>query len=135
MTVWWGVNRLRKGTAANSLAALESIRAARPDLHRPEKPLRPYRHEDPPLGEEERGRAVLHPAYASQANPIEAHSGPLPGGGPGSSCSPRRFSAARPQWRRQIRCWVKRSARRWQPSPGRASGHAKALCGRRSRGS
>ncbi|WTW82673.1 helix-turn-helix domain-containing protein [Streptomyces canus] len=45
----WGVNRRKKG-AANTLAALKSIRAARPDGA---------------------------PIYASWANPIEAHFGPL----------------------------------------------------------
>lgn len=59
----WGINRRRKGTA-NSLAALQSIRAARPDgapiyiiLG---QPLRPHRCGHPPLGEEQQGRAVLH---------------------------------------------------------------------------
>lgn len=45
----WGVNRRRKGTA-NTLATLKSIRTARPDGA---------------------------PTYASWANPIEAHFGPL----------------------------------------------------------
>lgn len=59
----WGVNRRRKG-AANSLAALKSVRAARPgrrpDLRDPGQPLRTQGHEDPPVGAEEQGRAVLH---------------------------------------------------------------------------
>jgi transposase len=46
-------------------AALKSIRAASPrrspDLHHPGQPLRPHRCGHPPLGEEEQGRAVLHP--------------------------------------------------------------------------
>ncbi len=42
--------------------------------------LRPHRPEHPPPGEAEQGRAVLGPSpltYASWANPIEAHFGPL----------------------------------------------------------
>lgn len=60
----WGVNRRRKGTA-NTIAALKAIRGRPPrrrsDLHHPGQPLRPHGQQDPPLGEEERGRAVLHP--------------------------------------------------------------------------
>lgn len=33
----------------------------RPDLHHPGQPLRPHRRRHPPMGEEEQGRAELHP--------------------------------------------------------------------------
>lgn len=59
----WGVNRRRKGTV-NTLAALKSIRApdpTAPRLHHPGQPLRPQGRGRPPLGDEEQGRAVLHP--------------------------------------------------------------------------
>jgi putative flippase GtrA len=44
----------------------DGVEAARPtvvcpDLHHPGRPLRPHRRRRPPLGEEEQGRAVLHP--------------------------------------------------------------------------
>ncbi|WSP86329.1 transposase [Streptomyces sp. NBC_01235] len=76
----WGVNHCRKG-ADHTLAALKSIRAARPDV----APIHiildnlsaPCAQDDPRLGPEEQGRAVLHPSYASWANPVEAHLGPL----------------------------------------------------------
>ncbi|MEX1658464.1 helix-turn-helix domain-containing protein [Streptomyces pseudovenezuelae] len=79
-TVLWGVNRRKKG-AANTLAALKSIRAARPDgapiyvildnlsahkgaaIHRWAR-----KHKVEPC---------FTPTYASWANPIEAHFGPL----------------------------------------------------------
>jgi transposase len=76
----WGVNCRKKG-AANTLAALKSIRAARPDLapidvvmdnlsaHKGEKiRIRAKRH---------RVALCSTPTYASRANPIEAHVGPL----------------------------------------------------------
>lgn len=60
----WGVNRRRKGTA-NTLAALKSIRAARPDgapIYIILDNLSAHTGQGhPPLGEEEQGRAVLHP--------------------------------------------------------------------------
>ncbi|MFJ5925463.1 IS630 family transposase [Kitasatospora sp. NPDC092948] len=76
----WGVNRRRKGTA-NTLAALKSIRAARPDgapvyvildnlsAHNGKKILRWARNNNVHL--------CFTPTNASWANPIEAHFGPL----------------------------------------------------------
>jgi DDE superfamily endonuclease len=76
----WGVNRRRKGTA-NTLAALKSIRAARPDgapiyvildnlsAHKGET-IRQWARKN-------RVELCFTPTYASWANPIEAHFGPL----------------------------------------------------------
>src|SRR3954471_3045468 len=76
----WGVNRRRKG-AANTLVALKSIRAARPDgapIYVIMDNLSAHK------GADLRRRAAKHkvelcftPTYASWANPIEAHFGPL----------------------------------------------------------
>ncbi|MDQ1033067.1 UDP-N-acetylmuramate-alanine ligase [Streptomyces umbrinus] len=76
----WGVNRRRKG-AANSLAALKSVRAARPDgapiyvildnlsAHKGTKIRR--------WAQKNKVELCFTPTYASWANPIEAHFGPL----------------------------------------------------------
>jgi transposase len=76
----WGVNRRKKGTA-NTLAALRSIRAARPDgapiyvildnlsAHKGETIRR--------WAKKHRVELCFTPTYASWANPIEAHFGPL----------------------------------------------------------
>jgi transposase len=76
----WGVNRRSKGTA-NTLAALKSIRAARPDgapvyvildnlsAHNGKKILRWAKKNNVHL--------CFTPTNASWANPIEAHFGPL----------------------------------------------------------
>ncbi|GHI01785.1 IS630 family transposase [Streptomyces cellostaticus] len=77
----WGINCRKKG-AANTPAALKSIRAARPDgapICVVLDNLSAHKGADiPSLGEEAQGRAVLHPnGCASWANPIEAHFGPL----------------------------------------------------------
>ncbi|MEU8904703.1 transposase [Streptomyces mirabilis] len=76
----WGVNRRKKG-AANTLAALKSIRAARPDgapIYVIMDNLSAHK------GADIRSWATKHkvelcftPTYASWANPIEAHFGPL----------------------------------------------------------
>ncbi len=76
----WGVNHREKG-AANTLAALQSIRAARPDgapIYVILDNLSAHK------GTDIRRRAKKHkvelcftPTYASWANPIEAHFGPL----------------------------------------------------------
>jgi DDE superfamily endonuclease len=75
-----GVNRRKKG-AANTLAALKSIRATRPDgapiyvildnlsAHKGEQIRRWAR--------KSRVELCFTPTYASWANPIEAHFGPL----------------------------------------------------------
>jgi transposase len=76
----WGVNRRKKG-AVNTLAALKSIRAARPDG----APIYVIRDNlSAHKGAEIRRWAKKHkvelcftPTYASWANPIEAHFGPL----------------------------------------------------------
>jgi transposase len=76
----WGVNRRKKG-AANTLAALRSVRAARPDgapiyvildnlsAHKGETIRR--------WAKKNRVELCFTPTYASWANPIEAHFGPL----------------------------------------------------------
>ncbi|MEU4013402.1 IS630 family transposase [Streptomyces pseudogriseolus] len=76
----WGVNRCRKG-AANTLAALKSIRAARPDgapiyvildnlsAHKGAGIRR--------WAKKNKAELCFTPTYASWANPIEAHFGPL----------------------------------------------------------
>lgn len=76
----WGVNRRKKG-ANNTLAALRSLRAARPDgapiyvildnlsAHKGETIRRWAR--------KNRVELYFTPTYASWANPIEAHFGPL----------------------------------------------------------
>ncbi|WP_328404917.1 IS630 family transposase [Streptomyces sp. NBC_00390] len=76
----WGVNRRKKG-AVNTLAALRSIRAARPDgapiyvildhlsAHKGDK-IRGW-------AKKNRVELCFTPTYASWANPIEAHFGPL----------------------------------------------------------
>jgi transposase len=76
----WGVNHRRKG-AANTLAALKSIRAARPDgapiyvildnlsAHKGTK-IRCW-------AEKNKVELCFTPTYASWANPIEPHFGPL----------------------------------------------------------
>jgi len=76
----WGVNHRRKGTI-NSLAALRSIRAARPDG----APIYVIMdnlsaHTGPKIRAWARRNKVelcFTPTYASWANPIEAHFGPL----------------------------------------------------------
>jgi hypothetical protein len=90
----WGVNRLRKGTA-NTLAALKSIRAARPDgapIYIILDNLSAH------TGAGIRRWAKKHkvglcftPTYASWANPIEAHFGPL-----------RQFTLANPHHRSHL---------------------------------
>lgn len=76
----WGVNRRNKG-AANTLAALRSIRAARPDgapiyvildnlsAHKGDTIKR--------WAKKNRAELCFTPTYASWANPIEARFGPL----------------------------------------------------------
>ncbi|GGT15931.1 hypothetical protein J2S47_006795 [Streptomyces griseoviridis] len=76
----WGVDRRKKG-ANNTLAALRSLRAARPDgapiyvildnlsAHKGETIWRWAR--------KNRVELCFTPTYASWANPIEAHFGPL----------------------------------------------------------
>ncbi|MGW1306546.1 transposase [Streptomyces sp. NPDC002514] len=76
----WGVNRRRKGTA-NTLAALKSIRAARPDgapiciildnlsAHTGADSRR--------WAKKNKVELCFTPTYASWANPIEARFGPL----------------------------------------------------------
>jgi transposase InsO family protein len=76
----WGVNRHRNGTA-NTLAALKSIRAARPDG----APIyiildNLSAHTGATIrrwAKENKVQLCFTPTYASWANPIEAHFGPL----------------------------------------------------------
>lgn len=50
----------------------------RPDLRDPRQPVRAPKLADPPLGRPEKGIDLCFaPTYASWANPIEAHFGPL----------------------------------------------------------
>ncbi|WP_329911447.1 IS630 family transposase [Streptomyces sp. SP18BB07] len=76
----WGVNRRRKGTA-NTLAALKSIRAARPDgapIYIILDNLSAHTGADiRRWAEKNKVELCFTPTYASWANPIEAHFGPL----------------------------------------------------------
>jgi transposase len=76
----WGVNRRRKG-AANTLAALKSIRAARPDgapIYVILDNLSAHKGADiRRWARKHKVELCFTPTYASWANPIEAHFGPL----------------------------------------------------------
>ncbi len=76
----WGVNRRRKGTA-NTLAALKSIRAAPPDgapIHIILDSLSSHTGADiRRWAKKNKVELCFTPTYASWANPIEAHFGPL----------------------------------------------------------
>nr|WP_265568148.1 IS630 family transposase [Streptomyces hygroscopicus] len=76
----WGVNCRRKGTA-NSLAALKSIRAARPDgapIYIILDNLSAHTGADiRRWAKKNKVELCFTPTYASWANPIEAHFGPL----------------------------------------------------------
>ncbi|MEU8787737.1 IS630 family transposase [Streptomyces sp. NPDC048637] len=76
----WGVNRRRKGTA-NSLAALKSIRAARRDgapIYVITDNLSAHKGGDiRRWAKKNKVELCFTPTYASWANPIEAHFGPL----------------------------------------------------------
>ncbi|WTK17737.1 IS630 family transposase [Streptomyces sp. NBC_01525] len=76
----WGVNRRRKGTV-NTLAALKSIRAARPDgapIYIILDNLSAHTGADiRRWAKKNKVELCFTPTYASWANPIEAHFGPL----------------------------------------------------------
>jgi len=76
----WGVNRRRKGTA-NTLAELKSIRAARPDgapIYIILDNLSAHTGADVRRwAKKNKIELCFTPTYASWANPIEAHFGPL----------------------------------------------------------
>jgi transposase len=76
----WGVNRRKKG-AANTLAALKSIRAARPDgapIYVILDNLSAHKGTDiRRWAKKNKVELCFTPTYASWANPIEAHFGPL----------------------------------------------------------
>ncbi len=76
----WGVNRCRKGTA-NTLATLKSIRAARPDgapIYIILDNLSAHTGADiRRWAKKNKVELCFTPTYASWANPIEAHFGPL----------------------------------------------------------
>ncbi|MGW1290835.1 IS630 family transposase [Streptomyces sp. NPDC002586] len=76
----WGVNRRRKG-AANTLTALKSIRAARPDgapIYVILDNLSAHKGADiRRWAQKNKVELCFTPTYASWANPIEAHFGPL----------------------------------------------------------
>jgi transposase len=76
----WGVNRRKKG-AANTLAALKSIRAARPDgapIYVILDNLSAHKGADiRRWAKKNKVELCFTPTYASWANPIEAHFGPL----------------------------------------------------------
>ncbi|MFE9679751.1 IS630 family transposase [Streptomyces sp. NPDC006259] len=76
----WGVNHRKKG-AANSLAALKSIRAARPDgapIYVILDNLSAHKGSDiRRWARKHKVELCFTPTYASWANPIEAHFGPL----------------------------------------------------------
>ncbi|MQL61893.1 IS630 family transposase [Streptomyces vinaceus] len=76
----WGVNRRTKG-AANTLAALKSVRAARPDgapIYVILDNLSAHKGTDiRRWAKKNKVELCFTPTYASWANPIEAHFGPL----------------------------------------------------------
>jgi len=76
----WGVNRRKKG-AANTLAALKSIRSARPDgapIYVIMDNLSAHKGADiRRWAKKHKVELCFTPTYASWANPIEAHFGPL----------------------------------------------------------
>ncbi|MFI6121980.1 IS630 family transposase [Streptomyces sp. NPDC051064] len=76
----WGVNRRKKG-AGNTLAALKSIRAARPDgapTYVVMDNLSAHKGTDiRRWAKKNKVELCFTPTYASWANPIEAHFGPL----------------------------------------------------------
>jgi hypothetical protein len=76
----WGVNRRKKG-AANTLAALKSIRAVRPDgapIYVIMDNLSAHKGADiRRWARKHKVELCFTPTYASWANPIEAHFGPL----------------------------------------------------------
>lgn len=76
----WGVNRRKKG-AANTLAALKSIRTARPDgapIYVILDNLSAHKGSDiRRWAKKNKVELCFTPTYASWANPIEAHFGPL----------------------------------------------------------
>lgn len=76
----WGVNRRKKG-AVNTLAALKSIRAARPDgapIYVILDNLSAHKCADiRRWAKKHKVELCFTPTYASWANPIEAHFGPL----------------------------------------------------------
>ncbi|PBD01924.1 transposase [Streptomyces sp. Ag82_O1-15] len=76
----WGVNRCKKG-AVNTLAALKSIRAARPDgapIYVILDNLSAHKGADiRRWAKKYKVELCFTPTYASWANPIEAHFGPL----------------------------------------------------------
>lgn len=75
----WGVNRGKKGTA-NTLAALKSICAARPDgapIYVIMDNLSAHKEKIRVWAKKHRVELCFTPTYASWANPIEAHFGPL----------------------------------------------------------
>ncbi len=76
----WGVDRRKKGVA-NTLAALKSIRAARPDgapIHVILDNLSAHKGTDiRRWSTQHKAELCFTPTYASWANPIEAHFGPL----------------------------------------------------------
>ncbi|GAA3561716.1 IS630 family transposase [Streptomyces osmaniensis] len=76
----WGVNHRRKG-GANTLAALKSIRAARPDgapIYVILDNLSAHKGADTRRwAKKNKVELCFTPTYASWANPIEAHFGPL----------------------------------------------------------
>jgi hypothetical protein len=76
----WGVNRRKKG-AGNTLAALKSIRAARPDgapIYGILDNLSAHKGADiRRWTKKNKVNLCFTPTYASWANPIEAHFGPL----------------------------------------------------------
>jgi hypothetical protein len=76
----WGVNRRRKG-AGNTLAGLKSIRATRPDgapIYVILDNLSAHKGADiDRWAKKNKVELCFTPTYASWANPIEAHFGPL----------------------------------------------------------
>lgn len=113
----------------------------RPDLHHPGQPLRPHRRGHPPLGEEEQGRAVLHPDLHFLGQPDRGplrpaavvHPGQLPPpqppcANPGSAPLPALAQHQRPPPRR-----TRRPTQGTRPHPQR-KGHSLGRTPPRHRG-
>ncbi|WP_225861060.1 IS630 family transposase [Streptomyces triticiradicis] len=110
--VLWGVNHCKKG-AANTLAALKSIRAARPDgapIYVILDNLSAHKGADiRRWAKKHKVELCFTPTYASWANPIEAHFGPL-----------RQFTIANSNYpNHTVQTWVLHAYLRWRNANAR----------------
>jgi transposase len=122
----WGVTREHKG-GDHTLAALKSIRAARPGGYRLFVILANLAANKTPAirrwARRENAGLCLTPASASWANPIEAHFGPLRTFVMGSSDHPNHPSLAR-----KLQACLPALAQRPRPPPRRAGRPAPRTC-------